>query len=261
MMEQHHSPESDPNFVRNPTPDLTVFQAHIDSYLDRVCLPFAGTLSADEAAEQRAEMRTHLEALVTAHLELGCSEAEAISLALEQFGKEHNVARFWKQECEETRVEAGRGTVWSAIRPVVGYTTLNWCVYPALLAMHAFVVNGLLLSGSVVADQLSLGVLTLIVSEFTLFPAFLGFILGRRARGKILAASLLALPCIVVLGGSLAVKAYQSIGFFLPPSGTGAYPTTIQYVLNYGGSFAFGALGAGAALLQRKRTARLAGSR
>jgi hypothetical protein len=95
-MEQHHSPEPEHIFARNPIPEQTLSQAKIEAYLDRICSPLAGTLSADEAAEQRAEMRTHLEALVTAHLELGHTEAEAVKVSLDQFGRKSRLQDAWR---------------------------------------------------------------------------------------------------------------------------------------------------------------------
>jgi hypothetical protein len=103
-MEQQHSPESDQNFARNPTPDLTPFQTLVNPYLDLICLPLARSLSPDEATEQRAEMRTHLESLVAAYVELDLPEAEAVRLSLEQFGRENHLQQHWRQECKKTEL-------------------------------------------------------------------------------------------------------------------------------------------------------------
>jgi len=91
-------------------------QAQIDSYLDRICRPLARTLSAEEVAEQRAEMRTHLESLFAAYLETGKSEAEAIRLSLEQFGKEQKLQNAWRKECETTQLATHRSALWPGFR-------------------------------------------------------------------------------------------------------------------------------------------------
>ncbi|MCW3052040.1 MAG: hypothetical protein JWN14_1210 [Chthonomonadales bacterium] len=95
---------------------MSKVQTQIDSYLDRICRPLIRTLSAEEVAEQRAEMRTHLEALFAAYLEAGSSEADAIRLSLEQFGKERRLQNDWRGECETTQLSSEKAAFWPAFR-------------------------------------------------------------------------------------------------------------------------------------------------
>jgi hypothetical protein len=108
------------------------FQTKIDSYLERICRPLARTLSADEVTDQRAEMRTHLEALVAAQLEAGRSEAEAIKLTLEQFGKERRIQHDWQNECEITRIESEQ----AAFRPAFQFAVRSFGFAFLLLALN-----------------------------------------------------------------------------------------------------------------------------
>jgi len=91
-------------------------QSQFDPYLDRVCRPLTRTLSAEDVAEQRAEMRTHLEALFAAYLEAGRSEREAIRLSLGQFGKEQKLQNAWRSECETTQLAAQKSELWPGFR-------------------------------------------------------------------------------------------------------------------------------------------------
>ncbi|MCW3096718.1 MAG: hypothetical protein JWL77_2336 [Chthonomonadaceae bacterium] len=259
MQQQFSSEESKP--FGNPSENGPMVQARIDAYLNQTCAPLFLSLSQEEAMQQRAEMRSHLESLVEAHVELGFSEAEAVTLALEQFGKEQNVVRAWKQECEETRVEAGRGTFWSAIRPVVGYSALNWAVFVMLAELYSFLINGYSGVDGRPANLLMAAGILVFFGQYTLFPAFLGYLVGRRTRGKVLVASLLALPFIVQMCGLLAFETYWALGLFLPPHGVQSDVSPLLYLVPNGFYFGFGALGAAAALWKRRRTLRLAGSR
>jgi len=232
-------------------------QSRIGAYLDRTCAQLFVSLPQEEALQQRAEMQSHLESLVEAHIELGYSEAEAVTLALEQFGKEQSVARAWKQECETTQVERGNGTILSALRPVAGYSLLNWTLFLLSIEFYSFLVNKHAQTGARLSGFLIWIALFVFVSEYTLFPAFLGFLVGRRARGHTLAIALLALPFTITMCTSLVFKIFNGFHMFLPPPGMHSEPPAIVALYPLVSYLGFGALGVGAALLRRRRTLRL----
>lgn len=262
-MEQHHSQEPTPAFVLNRTPDSALSQARIAAYLRRTCAPLFVSLSQEEAEEQRDEMQSHLESMVAAHIELGASETEAVTLALQQFGKEQNVAQAWRQECEEVTAAAGRGTFWSALRPMAGISLVNKLVYAVLLAVCSWSHGGPLTCYATVGRLGNLGLLIMSL-EFILVPIYLGSLAGRRVCGSVLAAALFALPVLFMASGILVMRLTESIHLFVPPAHTGYRELSGWNLLAYGVSFGmtlgFGALGAGAARWRRSRRRRLAGS-
>ena len=167
----------------------------------------------------------------------------------------------WKEECEETKVEAGRGTFWSAIKPIVGYSVLNCMALPVMLKVYMAMVNGYYQSGRALPAPLTAAALLVFCAEYALFPGFLGYLAGRRARGKTLVASVLALPLIQLL--CLSSTALISVGLL----GTTFSPHRLTELL--GGSLVgdcvnflgIGVLGAGIAVRRRKKTLRIAGNR
>jgi len=259
-MQQYFSSE-EPISSQKLSESNPMIAARIDAYLDRICAPLFVSLPQEEAMQQRAEMRSHLESLVVAHIELGFAEAEAVTLALEQFGKEQSVARAWKQECETTQVERGNGTILSALHPVVGYSLLNWSIFPLLAEFYSFLINGYSRMGAPPSNLLTFAAVFVFLGEFTLFPAFLGFLVGRRARGHTLAIALLALPFTITMCTSLVFKIYNGFHLFLPPPGTHYEPPAVVALYPLISYLGFGALGVGAALLRRRKSLRLASNR
>lgn len=257
-MEQRHSLESEPTFVPNPTANLTASQIRIETYLDRTCASLFLSLPHEEALEQRAEMQSHLDHMVEAYIELGASETEAVAQALAQFGKEQSVAQAWKQECETTRAEAGRGIFWDAMRPILRYAAVNYLVFPLLTELCCYILNAYSRLGKVIPTILIWPALIVFLSEFTLFPAFLGFVAGRRVRGKALAASVLSLPLVYVTLGYLVLGFYRLI-HLLPPA---VHVSSQWQALTVPGLYlAFGGLGALAARWRRRKALRPAGNR
>jgi hypothetical protein len=245
-------------FVSESNP---MVQARIDAYLDRTCAPLFRSLPQDEAVEQRAEMRSHLENMIAAYVELGSSETLAVTQTLEQFGREQSIAQAWQQECDTVKVEAGRGTFWFAIRPVVGFSAVNWMVLPMMLEVYAFLTHGYFETGRALPAPLTAAAFLVFCAEYALFPGFLGFLAGRRTRGKTLAASLLALPIIQLLCMAPAALIYHGLHspLFSPHSLSEMLGgTTLAFCVNFLGC---GVLGAGIAQRRRKRAMRLAGNR
>ena len=180
--------------------------------------------------------------------------------ALEQFGKEQSVAQAWKQECETTTLEAGRGTFWSAIRPAIKWSLLNKFLYPLLIAAYAY-LHGYTPKYWMSLSHLGNAGIALVVMELLLFSTYLGFLVGRRARGKILTLSLLALPGITMLSGCLSRGIYESFGLFAasPVRSWGEY--LLSFSVSYAFSLSLSAMGAGAAVWQHRKPLRPAGSR
>ena len=260
-MQQQFSSSEESKPLMQTSESNPMVQSRIDAYLTRTCAPLFVSLPQQEALQQRAEMQSHLESLVEAHIELEYSATEAVTLALEQFGKEQSVARAWKQECETTQVERGNGTILSALRPVAGYSLLNWTLFLLLVEFYSFLVNGYSRMGAHPSNFLMWIALSVFLSEFTLFPFFLGFLVGRRARGHTLAIALLALPFTITLCESLVFKIFNGFHMFLPPPGSHFEPPAIVALYTIASYLGFGALGVGAALLRRRKNLRLAGNR
>ena len=262
-MEQRHSPEPAPAFALNRTPDLALSQARIAAYLSRTCAPLFVSLPQEEAEQQRDEMQSHLKSMVAAHIELGASETEAVTLALQQFGKEHNVAQAWRKECEEVTAAAGRGSLWSALRPMAAASLVNKLVYSILLAVCSWSQGGPLTCCANAGQFGNLG-LTIMRLEFIVVPIYLGFLAGRRVRGSVLAAALCALPVLFMSSGILVMRVYERLHLFVPPSHTDYHDLSgwnlVAYGVTFGMTLGFGALGAWAARWRRRRELRLAGS-
>ncbi|MCW3052502.1 MAG: hypothetical protein JWN14_1672 [Chthonomonadales bacterium] len=232
-------------------------QARIDGYLDRSCAPLFRTLPQEEAAEQRAEMRSHMESMVAAYIELGSSEIEAVSLTLEQFGSEQSVERAWRQECDTVQAEAGRGTFWSAIRPTLGYVVANGIALPIMLEVYAAITHRYFETGAALPGSLTATALLVFCAEYALFPGFLGFLAGRRARGKTLVASVVALPILQLL--CLSLTTWISYGpTFSHHMSEMLGGSTLAFCAN---SLGCSILGVGVAWRKQKRALRLAKSR
>jgi len=260
-MQKHLTSSEEPTISEFIPTSNPMVQARIDAYLDRTCAPLFVSLPQNEALQQRAEMQSHLESLVTAHIALGFSETEAVTLALEQFGKEQSVAKAWKQECAETNVERGNGTILSALRPVVGYSVLSWIVFLLSHEVYIYLFNDPTRVGVRTSELLMWLVFTLYVAQQTLFPVFLGFLAGRRTRGRTLAITLMALPFTITLCESIVYKVYNSFYLILQPFGWHQALPSIIALIPLVSYLKFGALGAGAALLLRRKTLRMAGNR
>jgi hypothetical protein len=66
--------------------------AHVEDYLDHFCAPLVGKVSYEERVKMREELRTQIESVIAAHLELGSPREQAIALALQQFSHVPSVA-------------------------------------------------------------------------------------------------------------------------------------------------------------------------
>jgi len=257
MQQQFYSSEEQNTSVYQSSGSSPMVQARIDAYLDRTCAPLFRTLSQEEAAEQHAEMRSHMESMVAAYIELGSSEIEAVSLTLEQFGSGQSVERAWRQECDTVQAEAGRGTFWSAIRPTLGFSMANGIALPIMLEVYAAITHRYFERGAALPGSLTATALLVFCAEYALFPGFLGFLAGRRARGKTLIASVASLPILQLLCLSLTTLLFHGLTFSHHMSEVlGA--STLAFCAN---SLGCSILGAGVARRRQKRVLRPAKSR
>jgi hypothetical protein len=71
---------------------------HIEDYLDHFCVPLVGRVPYAARATLRSQLRTHLEALVDARLELGWGRDGAVRHALTKFGDPRVLGRKWLRE-------------------------------------------------------------------------------------------------------------------------------------------------------------------
>jgi hypothetical protein len=72
--------------------------AHIEEYLDHLCVPLVGRVPYAARATLRSQLRTHLEALIHARQELGWERDEAVRRALTSFGDPRVLGRKWLRE-------------------------------------------------------------------------------------------------------------------------------------------------------------------
>lgn len=88
----------------------------VDAYLDQVLAPLTRELSPFHRDELRRELRAHLWERIEAYRELGQSEDNAVTEALQQFGGAEDFLRQWRAEwLTFDRQSAGR-ELWVAMR-------------------------------------------------------------------------------------------------------------------------------------------------
>lgn len=73
-----------PQYVPVPRKD-EMSEAHLEDYLDHFCVPLVGKISYEERAKMREELRSQIESVIAAHIELGVTREQAIALTLQQF--------------------------------------------------------------------------------------------------------------------------------------------------------------------------------
>jgi AcrR family transcriptional regulator len=122
MFERFHPSEVN-NRRKPPSPLLHPAHAHegapadarLDDYLDHVCAPLVGLVPYARRQELRAELHSHLEALVATHEELGSARDAAVVLALRQFGPPGHLSRQWARAWVHGTSPTGVQPVWRAL--------------------------------------------------------------------------------------------------------------------------------------------------
>lgn len=90
--------ENSPTVIATVSPDF--IEKSISEYLDQVMSSLVGTLHEDEISERRAEMHSHIVAMIDARLELGDSLEIALKETLAQFGQPHKLQVEWTEASE-----------------------------------------------------------------------------------------------------------------------------------------------------------------
>jgi hypothetical protein len=99
------------NLPCNPTTE-----AKLTAYLDAICAQTPPEVPGTAVQEMRLEMSAHLLSALSANVEMGRTEDEAISQVLTQFGNPPIVARQWKNEWEETLAQSPNAPLWPSLR-------------------------------------------------------------------------------------------------------------------------------------------------
>ncbi len=107
-MQANHQPERETDLSLTRRSEQAGMDPRIEGYLDTIC----ATLDPEVREDRREEMRAHLAQRVAANVELGDTPSDAVTAALEQFGRARLVAAEWRH--------AGRGDGTVVARCVVG---------------------------------------------------------------------------------------------------------------------------------------------
>ena len=78
-------------------PSIASADKSVEEYLNQLWAPAASAQDAAVQLQSHAEMRTHIESLIEANMELGDSEEQAVEHALKQFGNTYTLQREWKR--------------------------------------------------------------------------------------------------------------------------------------------------------------------
>ena len=183
------------------TPDPS---ARVEAYLDQIIAPLMGGLSALHQDELRRELRTHLQERIAACQELGSSEEEAVTEALQQFGGAKDFLEHWKQKWAPLSspltlrilYKAGQSALRPSLQGIAGINLLYIAVQECVWHFpHSPAIK--LLNHHSEAFGLSLGVFA-----FLLLPLVVGTRYGRRKSeyaGIGMIAALLAEIAVVSL--------------------------------------------------------------
>jgi hypothetical protein len=114
------SPQQD---TFSPPLPLAQCDPRINDYLDQVCAHLRSSVPPERLAEVRAEIATHLDELIEAHLELGSDPQNAVTAALRQFGSARSVSRRSTPVSRGAlRFTAGAFGCFTAVMGVLAYT-------------------------------------------------------------------------------------------------------------------------------------------
>jgi hypothetical protein len=172
----------------------------LEEYLDRVYAPLVGVVPYAQRIELRAELREHLQALVTTREESGDSHAGAVRAALTQFGPPHDLARLWAREWAHAAAPMRLEPPWRAMGVALGF----------------FGIASLAGLGSFWLTRTGTGALSsgwchfLWLFSFYLLPLAAGLAAGTRARSRHALGAFFALALLTLSVGLPAGLAYRS---------------------------------------------------
>ena len=117
----------------------------VEAYLDTVLASLPRRLSAFQVSELRRELRTHLWERVAAYEELGQTEDDAVTEALQQFGGSKDFVKQWRWEWRKPAMRIMAREVWEAMRLSFWPTLLGLgaAILPVVLVVGTYsVLNG-----------------------------------------------------------------------------------------------------------------------
>lgn len=195
--------------------------AHVEAYLDQVLAPLTRQLSPFHQQELRRELGAHLWERINAYQELGHSEDDAVTEALQQFGGAEDFLRQWRREWAQAARPDVRGGLWQAtlagLRLSVPFLLLACTpvvVWVAQAPLYGHVIPWLKpwLDG----HSSQLGAL-LAWSDFVVLPGVLGMAIGLRSPQRAGSGAFLALLGEIIAGSILdgtGLKLWPRYPFF-----------------------------------------------
>jgi hypothetical protein len=104
----------------NPSPpEFAIREPEVAAYVDEVCVRLRRTVTPARLAEIRAELAAHLEALIDAHVELGCDRGTAVQAALARFGSSDEVGGALDTVHRKTPICGVLSVVWAPLALLV----------------------------------------------------------------------------------------------------------------------------------------------
>lgn len=108
---------------REPDPEHSA-PHRVEAYLDAMLTSLPRRLSAFQISELRRELRTHLWERVAAYEELGQTEDDAVTEALQQFGGGKDFVKQWRREWKKPTRRLTVREVWEATVPALGLSAV-----------------------------------------------------------------------------------------------------------------------------------------
>lgn len=187
------------------TPEPNTSAQRVEAYLDQILLPLGHNLSGFHREELRRELKAHLWERVDAYRELGCSENDAVTEALRQFGGAEDFTRQWRVEwLALDRQGAGRelgAATWSALRLSVPMLLASWGLARLLvwLVINCLPTTYLGALGIVYGNRL----LAVGGAGFFHLSLWSGLVHGRRTPKRGGTGMFAALGTVITLGTAL----------------------------------------------------------
>jgi hypothetical protein len=182
-----------------PAPD-----PRLEDYLDRVCAPLVEVVPHARRQELRAELQSHLEALVASYQELGEDPEVAVLSALRQFGDPRTLGERWAREWSQ-HADRRPHPPWEATR--IGLARFG------AATVIAFSQYGLLhliemAEPRALSSQILLQALLLVMLEIAIgLPICAGYLTGKAAKDRPALGAFLALSGCTVVSGLVSLLA------------------------------------------------------
>lgn len=177
----------------------------LDAYLEQLCAPLAGLAPEEWQRDLRAELTSHLEALIEAHEELGASREDAVRHAFRQMDDPTRLGKQWARRWKARQPQA---SLWDTVRLTLACFGRATCfsVVVLLASMHPALYRDWGDAARI------LGVL--------LVPVAAGVVTGLRCRGHRIVGPLLGLLLLSACSGLFSLLTPRSepadFWFYLP---------------------------------------------